>query len=371
MEDLYDWCRWNDTQEILKILAKSNDIDVLYGKAERDGSFFTFAIKNSNIEVIKALLSYFEEKQFPLEKRQYADLDTQNQQDQQHNRDQYQLAKNKLVEVFDEAKDMYDISEEMQELFKPYLVNQLNNRSHIRNNELDLPIIIESDKYEDSLESISNQSQEGVHSQDNPCISTEAHDRETDIQSFLSEGHNANTNMKSSNNIIGHILLRAYGNQCFANNNFKEALEYYSNAIECYPKYHTAYRNLGNVHVKLEQELEAIKDYINALRYKPQNVQYEPVYTELIKLFEHNIQTHTKEIKQIISEYICTNNPRLKGIFDDIKNRIAQEQQHQSEEIQHYYIKPDYSTQHTDHVDHQDLSTQDTKEIIGDNQDNL
>ena len=61
-KNLYDFCRWNETERVVRILNNFKDIDVLY----ENGSFFDFAISKNNSEICKALLDYFENKQFPV-----------------------------------------------------------------------------------------------------------------------------------------------------------------------------------------------------------------------------------------------------------------------------------------------------------------
>ena len=99
--DLYHYCRRNCTKEAIDILEKCTDIDVLY----EEGSFFSFAISKNNTEICRALLKYFDEIQFPIKT----------------NNHEYQLHKNKLYEVLQEAGDMYEFSEEMKQVLSPYM----------------------------------------------------------------------------------------------------------------------------------------------------------------------------------------------------------------------------------------------------------
>lgn len=100
-KDLYDFCRWNETEQVKQILNNFNDIDVLY----EEGSFFSFAISKNNTEICSALLKYFNEVQFPIKENNY----------------EYQLHKNKLYKVLQEAVDMYEFSEEMKQVLLPYI----------------------------------------------------------------------------------------------------------------------------------------------------------------------------------------------------------------------------------------------------------
>ena len=57
-DDLYSYCRWNDTEEVINILQQSNDIDILY----ENGRLFDFALSEDNYAIVQSLLKYFEEK---------------------------------------------------------------------------------------------------------------------------------------------------------------------------------------------------------------------------------------------------------------------------------------------------------------------
>jgi len=96
---LYNFCIWNDTKTILELLYTFDDINVLY----ENGSFFYSAISKENIEVCKALLDYFENKQFPIK-----DV-------------QYQEERSKLIEILENATDSVELSIEMKNILSPYI----------------------------------------------------------------------------------------------------------------------------------------------------------------------------------------------------------------------------------------------------------
>lgn len=110
-KDLYDFCRWNETQYVKSILSKYNNLDVLY----EDGSLFSFAISKGNVEICRALLKYFDEVQFPNKENNY----------------DYQLSKNKLRDIIQEAIDMYNPSEEVLEILPKYEIFEGSERSSI------------------------------------------------------------------------------------------------------------------------------------------------------------------------------------------------------------------------------------------------
>ena len=96
---LYNFCIWNDTKTILELLYTFDDINVLY----ENGSFFYSALSKENIEVCKALLDYFENKQFPIK-----DV-------------QYQEERSKLIEILENATDSVELSIEMKNILSSYI----------------------------------------------------------------------------------------------------------------------------------------------------------------------------------------------------------------------------------------------------------
>jgi len=96
---LYDFCRWNDTKKVQELLDFSDDINILYD----NGGFFDFAISKGNVEICKSLLNYFETKQFPIKNTEY------------------QEAKEKLVEILENATDSIELSPEIKEVLLPYI----------------------------------------------------------------------------------------------------------------------------------------------------------------------------------------------------------------------------------------------------------
>ena len=96
---LYNFFCWNDIKEIKAILNTFEDVDILY----KNGVFFDFAISKGNVEICKALITYFEDKQFSIKNIQY------------------QEAKNKLQEILENITDNIDLSLEMKQILAPYI----------------------------------------------------------------------------------------------------------------------------------------------------------------------------------------------------------------------------------------------------------
>lgn len=96
---LYDLCRWDDTKRVQELLDLFDDIDILYD----NGGFFDFAISKNNVEICKALLNYFETKQFLTKNTEY------------------QEAKEKLVEILENVTDSVELSPEIKEVLSPYI----------------------------------------------------------------------------------------------------------------------------------------------------------------------------------------------------------------------------------------------------------
>lgn len=96
---LKDFCRNNDLSSVKEILNASNSLDVL----TNNGDCFRFAISKKNTEICRALLEYFENKQFTVKNNLYEN------------------AKEKLIEILENAIEGIDISSEMQDALRPYI----------------------------------------------------------------------------------------------------------------------------------------------------------------------------------------------------------------------------------------------------------
>ena len=102
LEDVYDYCRWNDNENIENILNSSSElIDIL----NDNGLFFRLAISYNNIEVLNTLLQYYEKTQLQGDTNALG----------------YKVAKHKLQQVLQDAVSSFDVSEEAQQLLNNYL----------------------------------------------------------------------------------------------------------------------------------------------------------------------------------------------------------------------------------------------------------
>ena len=96
---LYTFFCSNNSSNILFSLKEFDGIDVLY----QNGFFFSCAISKGNVEICKALITYFEDKQFPIKNTKYEE------------------AKTKLIEILENATDSVDLPTEMKEILSPYI----------------------------------------------------------------------------------------------------------------------------------------------------------------------------------------------------------------------------------------------------------
>ena len=94
-----DFCSLNDAKLVKQLLNIFDDVDVLYN----EGIFFDFAISKGNTDILEALLTYFENKQFP-----------------EKNND-YEEAKTKLIKLLKNAIDQVDLPARIKELLNPYI----------------------------------------------------------------------------------------------------------------------------------------------------------------------------------------------------------------------------------------------------------
>ncbi len=117
LEDLYDYCRWNDSENVKNLLNKFSDfIDVLDDR----GIFLRLAISGDNLEMLRSLLTYFEEKQFPRKNTEYEE------------------AKNKLIEILENATDSVDLSPEMKQVLSPYIDFEGSEHDTLNDSFLDM-----------------------------------------------------------------------------------------------------------------------------------------------------------------------------------------------------------------------------------------
>ena len=110
-KSLYNFCGWNDTKRVQELLDLFDDIDILY----ENGVFFDLAISKGNVEICKSLLNYFETKQFPIKNSKY------------------QEAREKLVEILENATDSVELSPEIKEVLSPYIDFESSEHNTLNN----------------------------------------------------------------------------------------------------------------------------------------------------------------------------------------------------------------------------------------------
>ena len=54
---LSDYCRWDDSNSVIKLLKQNFIIDLTYN----DGIYFRLSIKHNNIKMLNSLLQYYEQ----------------------------------------------------------------------------------------------------------------------------------------------------------------------------------------------------------------------------------------------------------------------------------------------------------------------
>ena len=99
---LYNYVRWDDNKNVIKMLNNYAEIDLTY----EGGIYFKIAIKHNNKEVLSALLEHFEKIQ--LKEKELDSMD-------------YKLLKYELRKILEESIDSFEISEEIEKVLAPYL----------------------------------------------------------------------------------------------------------------------------------------------------------------------------------------------------------------------------------------------------------
>jgi hypothetical protein len=99
---LSDRISWKNVSLVSNILNKNIDLDLTYN----EGEFFTLAIENNSVEIIKTLLDYFNENHLS----KYTSGSTE-----------YLLLKNKMRDILEVAIEDVSLSEEMKEMLSPYI----------------------------------------------------------------------------------------------------------------------------------------------------------------------------------------------------------------------------------------------------------
>lgn len=98
---LSDYCRWDDTNSVIKLLKQNFIIDLTYN----DGIYFRLSIKHNNIKMLNSLLQYYEQTSLKGDS----------------NNLEYKVAKYKLQQILQDAVNTFTISKEIQEVLEKYL----------------------------------------------------------------------------------------------------------------------------------------------------------------------------------------------------------------------------------------------------------
>lgn len=117
---LSNYCRWNETKGVSKVLDESSDIDLTY----ENGIYFRLSIKHNNIKMLKTLLEYYEKTQL---------------QGDSENQYMISLAKHKLQIILQDAVRSFDISSEMQKILNQYLPKEDDNDSEQGLEDIEIP----------------------------------------------------------------------------------------------------------------------------------------------------------------------------------------------------------------------------------------
>lgn len=99
---LSDRISWKNGSLVSSILNKNIDLDLTYN----EGEFFTLAIENNSVEIIKTLLDYFNEHHLS----KYTSGSKE-----------YLLLKNKMRDILEVAIEDVNLSEEMKEILSPHI----------------------------------------------------------------------------------------------------------------------------------------------------------------------------------------------------------------------------------------------------------
>ncbi|BBB57756.1 hypothetical protein MPCS_01767 (plasmid) [Candidatus Megaera polyxenophila] len=98
---LSDYCRWDDSNSVIKLLKQNFIIDLTYN----DGIYFRLSIKHNNIKMLNSLLQYYE----------------QNNLKDDSNSLEYKVAKYKLQQILQDAVNTFTPSKEMEVVLEKYL----------------------------------------------------------------------------------------------------------------------------------------------------------------------------------------------------------------------------------------------------------
>ena len=136
---LYDCCRWNMPDKFSQLLDKNiKDIDLTHD----EGLFFRMAISHNMKEILNILLQHYEKTQLS------SDPETL----------EYKFSKHKLINILQDAVDAHDVSNEIQEILKPYILTGESDEDS--NREIDdfddLSLALDTEKENLSDESFSS-----------------------------------------------------------------------------------------------------------------------------------------------------------------------------------------------------------------------
>jgi tetratricopeptide (TPR) repeat protein len=134
----------------------------------------------------------------------------------------------------------------------------------------------------------------------------------------LDENLNMFRELRQDNDVDISTVYRELGDLCFLRNRLKEALEYYSKAIELDPENERAYHNRGDVHYELKMFEEAITDYDKAIELDPRSaVSYKNRGNAYFKLYQFDkaIADYDKAI-EIDADYALAYNNRGMAYYE-------------------------------------------------------
>jgi len=98
---LSDYCRWDDSNSVIKLLKQNFIIDLTYN----DGIYFRLSIKHNNIKMLNSILQYYEQTNLKGDSNSL----------------EYKVAKYKLQQILQDAVNTFTPSKEMEVVLEKYL----------------------------------------------------------------------------------------------------------------------------------------------------------------------------------------------------------------------------------------------------------
>ena len=277
---LYQFCCWDDPEGALLMLNTFDDIDIMY----KEGAIIHAIIFNNQSVLLKAVLEYFENKQFPIKDSRYEEaskllIETLENSVEGGNSEISTIVSEYIGSDIAVLHDVSDSQEQVEEKHSALVSATVSKISNIEScieaakigdvNLVHEYLDIKNRAYKVAIVSAA------IHNQQERVI-----DAVVDIA--------PDARQKAT-------VLRMVGDICTQSSLFSKAEEYYDKSLKMHPNYYVTHSKMGALYQQWSQDAslntdtvqklilqnKAITSYDTALEHKPKNIKYAEVQERL------------------------------------------------------------------------------------------